>query len=306
MLNSMRSIFRYYYAWFSAFLALLLLLFSLSGIASATTFPPETGSSSVGLEGTVNGPPPSQAASIATPVNGTTISSIPETVNGLCPSGLLIKIFSNNVFVGSTMCTSGSYSIEVDLFGGLNELVAIDYDALNQAGPDSNTVSVTFNDAQLIEFGNVISLTSAYAERGSNPGAELDWPIILSGGTGPYALSVNWGDGLPAELLSESFPGNVTIDHTYKSSGVYNVIIQGTDSKGTEAYLQVVAVADGAILSNTSTGTKNTTSQVSVTKVAWWPAAVMVPLIVATFWVGRRHELYTLRREIEKSRQQGK
>jgi len=272
-----------------------------TGSAAASAFPPEQGSSSVGLQGIISEAPPTQAATIATPVTGATITTVPVTVSGLCPKGLLIKIFSNNVFVGSTVCSSGSYSLQVDLFSGQNDLVAIDYDALNQAGPDSNTVIVTFNDAQLIQFGTVISVTSNYAERGANPGDVLDWPIILSGGTPPYALSVNWGDGSPAELLSVAFAGNVTISHTYKSAGVYDVIIQATDSKGTQAYLQVVGVADGAILSN-SASSKGNTGAVTITKIAWWPAALMIPLIISTFWVGRRHELYTLRRELEKDR----
>jgi hypothetical protein len=300
----MRRILRYYYGWFLGISTCLLLISSLSvsvAASSTSAFPPEQGSSSVGLQGIISESAPSQAATIATPVNGTTVSTMPVTVTGLCPKGLLVKIFSNNVFIGSAVCSSGSYSIQVDLFGGQNALVAIDYDALDQAGPDSNTVTVTYNDAQLIEFGTTVSVTSNYAERGANPGSVLDWPIILSGGTGPYAISVNWGDGTPAELLSESFAGSVTISHTYKTAGVYKVIIQVTDSKGTESYLQVVAVANGAILSN-SASSKGEASPVTITKIAWWPAAVMVPLIAAAFWVGRRNELYSLRRELEKNR----
>jgi hypothetical protein len=301
MLNLMRRIIGQYYVFLIGIFTLVMLVNVGSGIVSASAFPPESGSDSVGLQGTISEAAPTQAATISTPINGTNLTTSPVTVAGLCPKNLLVKVFSNNVFVGSTLCTTGSYTIQVDLFEGENELVTRVYDALDQPGPDSNTVTINYTNIQIIQYGTVVSLTSNYAERGANPGTVLEWPIILSGGTGPYALSVNWGDGSPSDLLSVSFAGNVTISHDFKTAGVYNTIIQATDTKGTEAYLQVVAVADGAILSNNS-GSKTNSAPVTDTKVLWWPAAAMVPLIAATFWVGRRHELYTLRKQLEKSR----
>src|SRR3982751_1352453 len=74
---------------------------------------PQTGA--VGLEGTVKSPPPTQAATIAVPGNGATFKSTPITVSGLCKTGLLVKIFSNNIFVGAATCANGSYSLQADL-----------------------------------------------------------------------------------------------------------------------------------------------------------------------------------------------
>jgi hypothetical protein len=273
-----------------------------SGTAAAGPFPPQQSSGSVGLQGTISTAAPTQGATITTPANGATFTSVPITVAGLCPKGLLVKVFSNDVFVGAAECTSGSYSIQVDLFGGENDLVTRVYDALDQAGPDSNSVIVHFNDSVVAQFGTRVALTSNYAKRGADPGSELDWPIILSGGIGPYAISVDWGDGSPAELVSEAFAGTFTIHHTYTTAGVYNVIVKATDSTGTEAFLQLVGVANGAIQSNSSS--KNGGNTVIQTKVLWWPAVAMVPLILATFWVGGRHQLFTLRRELEKHRRQ--
>src|ERR1039458_1665129 len=106
---------------------------------------PGPGSGSIGLQGTISTAPPTRGATIAIPSNGAVFTAVPITVSGLCPSNLLVKIFSNNIFVGSTVCSNGSYSLQVDLFGGRNGLVARVYDSLGQAGPDSNTVTVTFN-----------------------------------------------------------------------------------------------------------------------------------------------------------------
>ncbi len=257
-------------------------------------------SGTLGFEGTVLGVPPTQAATIAIPTNGQTFTNIPITVSGLCETGLLIKIFANNVFVGATQCSNSSYSLQVDLFSGTNDLVARDYDNLDQQGPDSNSVSVFFNDAQFAKFGTRVTLSSNYARQGVNPGSLLTWPLILSGGTGPYAVSVDWGDGSSAELVSVSFPGVVNVTHTYAQAGVYSIVAKATDINGTSAYLQLVGVANGKI--NGTLSSSNSTTGTTKTIILWQPMLIAVPIIIAAFWLGRRHELYVIRRTIESSR----
>jgi hypothetical protein len=276
------------------FAALLLCAFSAATPVYAVDNPQN---GSVGLEATIPSAPPSKGATITTPSNGAVITSLPVTVGGLCPTGLLVKVFSNSVFVGSVVCTNGSYRLQVDLFSGRNDLVARVYDALDQPGPDSNIVSVTFTDAQFLTSGSRVVLTSNFARRGANPGDTLEWPVSLSGGTPPYALSVDWGDGKGTDLQSVQFAGTVTLKHVYDNAGTYKVIVKATDTKGSSAFLQLVGVANGAIQSN-ATGDNN--AQVIIrTIVIWWPLLLSVPLIALAFWLGRRHELYTLRRHLE-------
>jgi hypothetical protein len=292
-------------------------IFVLGGIVFASLIVPVSThaiqnpqSGSVGLEGTISTDPPKQGASITTPGSGASFTSTPITINGLCPKGLLVKLFANNVFIGSVSCDTGSYSLQTDLFSGQNDLVARVYDALDQAGPDSNIVTVNFVDAKFAQFNTRIALSSPYATRGAAPGEDLTWPITLSGGIGPYALSVDWGDGSAPDLLSQSFAGNITIKHKYKAAGVYKMIIKATDSTGSSAFLQLVGVATGKIAvgsgaSGSNGGSSGNGSSGTIrTKVIWWPAVVLLPLIIATFWVGRRHELYTLRKQLEKTRNQ--
>lgn len=291
--SNFRSIYRA-----SLALIVVLLLIPITTFA-ADQFPDEQKSGSVGLQGTISSGPPTRGATISVPGNGAGFSTVPITVSGICPNGLLVKIFSNNVFVGSTYCNGGSYSVQVNLFGGRNDLVARVYDALDQAGPDSNLVSVTFNDAQFATFGTRVNLTSVFALRGAPPNQLLTWPIILSGGVGPYAISVDWGDGSPTDLFSQESAGAITLKHTYKTAGLYQVLVKATDKNGGTAFLQLVAQATGA---GQDTVKKASDNSVVKTQVIWWPVLLMLPLIVAAFWVGRRHELYTLRKRLEKSR----
>jgi len=266
---------------------------------AAGAFPSETSSGSVGLQGTISTAPPTVGPTITTPGNGAVFTNVPITVTGLCPTGELIKLFSNNIFVGSTFCQNGSYSLLIDLFSGQNDLIARGYDALDQSGPDSNKVTVTFNDAQFLQFGTHVQLTSVYAEKGAPPGQELDWPVVLSGGTGPYAISIDWGDGSTTDLLSVQSPGTLNLKHVYKSAGIYKVVIKATDKNGGTAYLQLIGQATGSTQNNSN---KSGSGALLKVEVLWWPALAMLPLIFAAFWVGRRYELYVLRKQLEKSR----
>jgi hypothetical protein len=279
-------------------LSTVLVILAIAPASAVKPFPDQTSSGSVGLQGTISSAPPARGATISTPGNGAVFSVVPVTVAGLCPSNVLVKIFDNNVFVGSALCINGSYSLQINLFSGQNDLVARVYDALDQSGPDSNVVTVTYNDGQFAQFGTHVQLTSVYAERGSPPGQEITWPIILSGGTGPYAISIDWGDGMPTDLISQGAAGTITIKHTYKTAGVYKIIVKATDKNGGTAFLQLVGQATGATQNNS----KSNSNSVVRTEVLWWPALAMLPLIFGAFWVGQRHELFSLRKQLEKSR----
>lgn len=254
----------------------------------------------IGVQGKLSSPPPTTGATIAVPTNGQGFSNLPITVSGICPNDLLVKVFKNNVFAGSVMCNNGSYSIQIDLFNGQNELVARVYDALDQAGPDSNTVTVIYTDSRQGTASRV-SLTSNFAKRGANPGQTLVWPIIVSGGEGPYAISVDWGDGKTPDLISQPFPGTMDIKHVYDSPGIYNIIIKATDKNGGIAFLQLVGVANGPLSQdNGGEGDGGIGLTSPQTRILWQPAAIMIPLIISTFWLGKKYELQVLKRKIER------
>lgn len=288
-------------------IGLIVTMVSMVSMRAQAAAPPPVNpqSGSVGLEGTISSPPPSRAATITNPTNGRSFSSLPVVVSGLCPEGNLVKIFSNNIFLGSTECRSGTFTLNVDLFNGQNDLIARVYDALDQAGPDSNMVRVNFADPQFSAFGGRVSLTSNYARLGANPGQKLVWPIIITGGTGPYALSVDWGDGKPLTLKSVPFAGNLDIDHIYDAAGIYRIVVKATDSNGTTAYLQLVGIANGNVSASSKSATgKDKVITVTKTQVLIWPSIVAIFLILLAFWIGRRYELLSLRKRIEHSNEE--
>lgn len=261
--------------------------------------PPTPGS--YGLEATKLQPPPTTSATIATPTNGASFTTSPITVSGLCTTDLLVQVYDNGAMVGSINCVSGSFSLQVSLFTGQNDLTTTQYDDLGQPGPNGNTVSVTYNNADFAAFGTLVTLTSNYGRRAANPGQTLTWPLILSGGTGPYAFSIDWGDGSKPDLKSQALAGGVDITHVYSQSGIYHVTIKVSDVNGVSAFLQLVAIANGKPTGATGDvggGTKGGTTV--ITKVVWWPAVVCLILLLPTYWLGRRSELVTLHKQLEK------
>jgi hypothetical protein len=285
-----------------------LLLFALTSTAYSQS---ASESGSVGVSGVVSAPAPATAPIISIPNSGASFSTIPVTVSGICDADLLVKVFKNGVFAGSAQCQNGSFSLSTDLFSGRNDLAARQYDLLDQESPQSSVVSVLYSDnaANATQLDRV-TLTTNFAKKGADPGQELVWPFALSGGTGPYAVTVEWGDG-ETGLYSIPTPGEFTIAHTYKNPGSYTVVVKAVDVNGRTALMQVVAIANGSLDQTDANG--NSTSRQGgssssgssggetepKTRILWQPAAIMIPFILSTFWLGKRYAIHRLRKKIE-------
>ena len=255
---------------------------------------------SYGLQATKSQPAPTTAATISTPSNGGSYTTSPITVSGLCTTGLLVQVYDNGVLVGAIDCPNGSFNLQVSLFTGQNDLSATQFDDLDQASPDSNHVSVTYNNADFSAFGALVTLTSNYGRRAANPGSTLTWPLLLSGGTGPYAFSTDWGDGSKADLKSVSLAGEVDISHVYNQSGIYHVTVKVTDVNGVSAFLQLVAIANGTPTATGSASGNSKGGTIVVTRVMWIPAVICMVLLLPTYWLGRRSELVSLHKKLER------
>lgn len=272
-------------------------------VGALTPLPePDPQPGSYGLEATKRQPPPTQAATITTPGNGASYNTSPITVSGICQTGLLVEIYNNGVMVGAVMCEAGSFSLQVSLFAGLNEISAIVYDDLGQAGPTSNIITVNYTDTSFQAFGELITLTSSYGRRAAAAGSQLTWPLQLSGGTGPYAFSVDWGDGSKPQLKSVPLAGVIDIDHVYKRAGIYLVNITVTDVNGVSAFLQLVAVSSGQIDGAAPIAKDDNTTAGERVQVLWVPAAITLALFPPVYWLGRRSQLTSLRNRMIRER----
>lgn len=277
--------------------ALMLVVGMGAQVYAITPLPtPPPGVGSYGLEATKQQPPPEDPVVISTPTNGASFTESPITVSGLCTDDLTVQVYNNGVLVGAIDCQNGSFSLQISLFTGQNDITALQFDDLGQSSPISNTVTVTYNNANFSAFGSLITLTSNYGRRAANPGQTLTWPLQLSGGTGPYAFSINWGDGTDPDLKSVALAGEVDIAHVYDRAGIYHVTIKVTDSNGVSAFMQVVAIANGKPVATTEAPQKKI---ITIIRVIWWPAVVCVILLPIAYWLGRRSQLVSLHKKLE-------
>ena len=277
-----------------------LLFVGRSAFGALPLAPPVGGnpqSGAIGVSALVQGPPPSTQAAILVPGNGSHTSQIPVTVSGTCTRGLVVGIYANDIFVGSTICSpSGGFTLQVDLFEGQNTLVAKVSDSLGQFGPDSAAITVTYDSPSLAmqgsaAFGHQLFLTTLTPTRGAQPGNPVAWTVTIVGGTPPYAVSWDWGDG-KTDLVSREFDGALSTAHTYDRPGVYRVIVKATDGAGNSAFLQLVTNVNGPI---PATATTSGGLDPGIL-IAIWPLYILACLFVLTFWLGERRELNKLRR----------
>lgn len=287
-----------------AVLSMLLAVFVFAQSAGAITRIPDPDPipGAYGLEARKDKAPPVRGATITTPGNGSSFSTSPITVNGTCPDGLLVQIFNNDVMVGAAMCEDGSFSLQVSLFSGANDLSALVYDELGQTGPKSNTMSVTYVDEDLEEFGQLITLTSQYGRLSSAATTPLKWPLQLTGGTGPYAFNIDWGDGSDQELVSRSLAGAFNIDHVYKRAGIYIINIKVTDVNGVSAFLQLIAVANGEVDNSITGDAEGSDDKSDEPKILWLPIFLMWFLLIPSYWLGRHSMKVSLRNKMLKER----
>ncbi len=260
---------------------------------------------SIGLSGRVPEKPPTVAAVIIRPTAGQRFSATPIAVSGTCPLDTIVELFKNNIFAGATPCKSDkTFSVDIDLLYGSNDLVARVYDALDQAGPDSNTVTVFYdalptqaaplNSSNLNEIQLLLRSSPVY--RGAFPGQEVKVPIEIISGTPPFALNVSWGDN-KSDLLSRPDNSVVNLTHTFARGGTYQVTIKATDAKGRFAFLTILVIVNGkaeSLGSGTGTTSGGGSSKSSNSLLIIWPLLVILVAIVTSFWFGERREKHKL------------
>ncbi|HXH26352.1 MAG TPA: PKD domain-containing protein [Candidatus Acidoferrum sp.] len=206
-------------------------------------------------------PPPSTAPTIDSPVDNESFTVKNILISGSCVTNLVVRIFDNSQFVGSSVCASdGTYQLSADLSEGANELTAKQYDALNQPSPPSAPITVFFappasvpsfppsgqvnvGQPQIATFE--LKIDYDYLLQSVFVGEPYYLPVHFIGGTPPYAVNIDWGDGQNG-LFSRPNTDQFTTQHTYARAGAYTVKIKVSDSKGQQAYIQFVLIVNGA------------------------------------------------------------
>ena len=287
-------------AYISLTVLLLAVGFCLTTVTVGAWDRPGPAAGSIGLTGVMPGKPPTQGARITTPSPGQSFTQTPVVIGGTCPTNTLVEIFKNDIFAGSTPCnTDGTFKIEVDLLIGANAIVARVYDALNQAGPDSNTVNVTYNPgiasanglSSLNFGGSQLIINTDAVFRGAFPNKEMSIPIDILGGRAPYAVNIQWGDSTN-KVVSRPDNASFRQTHTYAKAGTYQLSIQATDADGRVAFLTVACIVNGQPDPEVVAATAS--NQSTHILIALWPLYAAIFAMTISFWAGEWRERRTL------------
>ena len=290
--------------------ALVLILFVTGLVLAAYTYSTQASSDlrgphseSISLTGAMPEPPPDTAATITSPSNGQTFSDSPITVEGTCPEGSLVEILKNNIFAGSALCDDdGTFSLDIDLFIDENELVARVYNTLNQPGPNSEPVNISYDalppqDAALSPVDLTrerLLLNTDSVFRGTFPNETFSMPVEIIGGSPPFAVDVRWGDNESKTVPRENNqPFNIS--HTYTRPGSYQVNLQATDSDGRVAFLTTVVIINGQPDEiPAATDPSDDESRFMNLLRIQWPIFAATLAMVISFWMGEQREKHIL------------
>lgn len=279
-----------------ALVAVLLAAVSLQASAADGDAALQSQQGNVGVAAAVTDKQPTTAPHITHPGSGQELSTLPVDVGGSCPSGFIVKLFSNDILIGAGQCSNGSFTLPTDLFFGRNTVVARAYNNQGQGGLGSDAVGATFAPTAGPAPGPFQQFTASSAPanqlflkadvffRGGTPGSEQTWPLEIAGGTAPYAVSISWGDG-KTDVYSRAAAGRFDVKHAYGGSAqtVNNVVIKASDASGNNAYLQLISVPPVSGAAKTISGAAGSLA------IAWPLLGAAVAAVIA-FFIGEWRE----------------
>ena len=310
-------------------------------VADTFVFPGPSSDSYV-VHASVPGPAPTIAATIDSPANDAIVTSQPITVSGSCPLNTYETLYRNGAFSGVALCdASGQYELQSSLFPGVNQLQVRVFSPTDVPGPMSNTVSVTYsppvppkppttepgnpstdhsttNTSGPIVKGEPLIFKTTFQYEGHYVGAASTWQLDIEGGSAPYAVSVDWGDGQHS-LISRARAGSFTVQHVYHKAGGYRgsyvTKFMASDADNNQTLLQLLAIVNNppsgtsgpthrliAGSGGTSGGSGLTdTYRLALLKYIW-PGYLIVILMLISFWLGERREYQYLKPRLKKTR----
>ena len=290
--------------------ALIFLILCTTVLSGAVAFSGRAANETLSF--TVLGPPPTNPAYISSPLDGATISAQTTVISGTCPTNLVIEIYRDGAFAGSTYCDgSGLFSLSASLNVGINTLVARDVDGLGQYGPDSNIVRVTGTyvaptpspsptifpvsgsvtppnpkpkailKPTIIPAVPQLSIdTDQHYLQGISPDQPVSWQLKVIGGLSPFSVNWNWGDS-KNDLVRQTDRASTSQQHRYRNPGFYRVTVTVKDASGQTSLMQLLVVVNGTPVPGTTHSKPDFGNLMPI-----WPLLAGMLLLVISFWLG--------------------
>lgn len=192
-------------------------------------------------------PIPADPASITAPHDGDTVYKSTVPVSGTCPqmSPLgVVLLLDNGVQAGSAPCNDNfSFALPIVVTPGQHKLVARIYTSTGDPGTDSTPVDITYLAPSAVT-SEAAAAAAAEEQSGSPLTVTIDEPFIIfspekdavwsgtiTGGTLPYKVHINWGDGSSSDYTVTK-SGQQRFSHHYHSMESHQIVLRVIDASG--------------------------------------------------------------------------
>jgi hypothetical protein len=269
----------------------------------------------------VAAPLPAGQAIITSPGDGAHFTDAPVVVAGTCPVDTYIKLYRNDFFSGTVVCSSdGNFQLQTDLFPGANQLKARVFNITDDEGPQSTPVTVYYDVSEQPTAGGTsksnqppgptarvqtvpnippFTIKTDYRYIGYKVGQDIDTTFELAGGESPYAINIEWGDGKNS-VISQKQAGKVTARHRYKESGSgpkssFLIKISASDAVGHQSFLQLFIIIKPSAIPSVVASNLPSPPRIGKSWLALaWPAYSITLLMAFSFWLGEKEEFIIL------------
>ncbi len=159
---------------------------------------------------------------LTSPTSGSYLGSASQTLDGTCETGATVSISGDLVSSASGVCSSGNYSIAINLTSG-DGLKNITIDQTDPAGNsmspalsanftlDTAVPTISIDSTPIINIANVASYT--FSGSCSEEGQDVDYVIGTLNGTVVCSSSA-WSVTLNASTIPENASVAITADHS--------------------------------------------------------------------------------------------
>lgn len=262
-------------------------------------------------------PIPGSAAQITSPANGFNVNNPLIEVTGTCPvinPAILVQVNNNGQIAGTTNCDLlGTFRLNITLNNGDNILVPKVLTITNDYGLDGSAVTIKYIAPTTVvptapQAGTSASSTTEVVattrSQGSapyliakepfiiySPSKEFSWTIDIAGGTNPYTITIDWGDG-KIETFTKKEAGKLTISHKFSKAKTYSVSVAITDVYGIKTIQSFAAITLISQKQESVMGAINNTGKINYmfNGKNLYAIYIFLVLLVMSFWYGARIE----------------
>lgn len=266
------------------------------------------------VSATVPAPIPTISAEIVSPLDGSISTSNNVVIKGTCPivnPAIVVEIYRNGDFLGSAGCSNtGEFSGTFFLLYGQNIFTPKIITITNDYGPVGTGKTITYPAPSMsqsagTQTANTTAPTDTSPQAVTNqfqiktetpfvvfkPNESFVWKVAIQGGTSPYTILVDWGDGTKASYAA-STTGEQNLEHIFKHSKNTVVKISVKDATGKEVYTTVAGVTFRANAPLVAGAAQISTAPLLSLASLWIMYGVLVAAIVA-FWIGSKMQQHS-------------